>query len=374
MISMELTVRKTDLVRELSLGQGVVEKKTTIPVLSNVLVEAAESSITLTVTDLELGVRSACPAVVKKGGSTTIPARKLLDYVRLLPDAELAIQVNEKHSVSIVCGRSRTRVAGMSRDNFPELPRMPAPITQIPASLLVKTISKTIFAIAGEESRYTLTGSLLVLKQDSLTMVATDGHRLAFIKADCSLEGIVGEVQALVPKKAMAEVLKITSEAEGSAGIDFATDENHLFFRCGQRLLISRKLTGQFPDYERVLPEVQGNSLILNREETTAAIRRVAQFADDRSHAVRLQVTSGELKLEASGSEAGESEESLPVDYEGKELKIGFNSQYLLDFMSVAETELVELRITDNESAGQLQLNPEPEGYSYRYVVMPMRV
>ena len=198
---MELTVRKTDLVRELSLGQGVVEKKTTIPVLSNVLVEAAESSITLTVTDLELGVRSACPAVVEKGGSTTIPARKLLDYVRLLPDAELAIQVNEKHSVSIVCGRSRTRVAGMSRDNFPELPRMPAPITQIPASLLVNMIGKTIFAIASEESRYTLTGSLLVLKQNSLTMVATDGHRLAFIEADCPLEGITGEVQALVPKK-----------------------------------------------------------------------------------------------------------------------------------------------------------------------------
>ena len=373
-ISMELTVKKTDLVRELSLGQGVVEKKTTIPVLSNVLFEAGESGITLTVTDLELGVRSVCPAVVKKGGSTTIPARKLLDYVRLLPDAELAIQVNESHSVSIVCGRSRTRVAGMSRDNFPELPRMPAPITQIPASLLVNTIGKTIFAIASEESRYTLTGSLMLLEPDSLAMVATDGHRLSFIKADHPFEGITGEVQALVPKKAMAEVLKIASEADSSAGIDFATDENHLFFQCGQRLLISRKLTGQFPDYERVLPEAAGNSVVLNREEMAAAIRRVAQFADDRSHAVRLEVGSGELRLEASGSDAGESEESLPVGYEGKELKIGFNSQYLLDFMGVAETELVEFLFTDNESAGQLQLNPPPEGYNYRYVVMPMRV
>ena len=371
---MELTVKKTDLVRELSLGQGVVEKKTTIPVLSNVLVEAGESDITLTVTDLELGVRSVCPAVVKKGGSTTIPARKLLDFVRLLPDAELAIQVNESHSVSIVCGRSRTRVAGMSRDNFPELPRMPAPITQIPVSLLLNMIGKTIFAIASEESRYTLTGSLLLLKQDSLAMVATDGHRLSFIKADYPFEGITGEVQALVPKKAMAEVLKIASEADGSTGIDFATDENHLFFQCGQRLLISRKLTGQFPDYERVLPEAGGNSVVLNREEMAAAIRRVAQFADDRSHAVHLEVGSGELRLEASGSEAGESEESLPISYEGKELKIGFNSQYLLDFMGVAETELIEFRFKDNESAGQLQLTPPPEGYNYRYVIMPMRV
>ncbi len=371
---MELTVKKTDLVRELSLGQGVVEKKTAIPVLSNVLVEAGESGIVLTVTDLELGVRSACPAVVKKGGSTTIPARKLLDYVRLLPDAELAIQVNESHSVSIVCGRSRTRVAGMSRDNFPELPRMPAPITQIRVSLLVNMIGKTIFAIASEESRYTLTGSLMLLKPDSLAIVATDGHRLSYIRADHPFEGIEGEVQTLVPRKAMAEVLKIASEADGSAAIDFSTDENHLFFQCGERLLISRKLTGQFPDYERVLPEAGGNSVVLNREEAAAAIRRVAQFADDRSHAVRLEVGSGELRLEASGSEAGESEESIPVGYEGKELKIGFNAQYLLDFMGVAETELVEFCFTDNESAGQLQLNPPPEGYNYRYVVMPMRV
>ncbi len=371
---MELTVKKADLVRELSLGQGVVEKKTTIPVLSNVLVEAGDSGITLTVTDLELGVRSACPAVVKKGGATTIPARKLLDYVRLLPDAELAIQVNQSHSVSIVCGRSRTRVAGMSRDNFPELPPMPSPITQIPASLLVNTIGKTIFAIASEESRYTLTGSLLLLKPDSLTMVATDGHRLSFIKADCPFEGISGELEVLVPKKAMAEVLKIASEVDGSTGIDFAMDDNHLFFQCGQRLLISRKLSGQFPDYERVLPEVEGSSLVLNREEVTAAIRRVAQFADDRSHAVRLEVNSEELRLEASGSEAGQSEESLPVNYEGNDIKIGFNSHYLLDFMGVADTELIEFRFTDSESAGQLQLDPPPEGYNYRYVIMPMRV
>jgi DNA polymerase-3 subunit beta len=370
---MEITVKKADLVKELSLGQGVVEKKTTIPVLSNVLVEAREGEVILTVTDLELGIRSSCPAVVKKSGATTVPARKLLDYVRLLPDAELAIKVSENHSANIVCGRARTRIAGMARDNFPELPKMPAALTSIPAGLLANVISKTIFSIANEESRYTLTGGLMVLKEGALVMVATDGHRLAHIEMTHSFEGISGELKALVPKKAMVEILKMATEAGSSASVGFATDENHLFFECGKRLLIARRLTGQFPDFERVLPKEKGHSVVLNREEVTAAVRRVSQFADDRSHAVRLELTSDELKLVSSGSDVGESEESLPIEYGGEKMKIGFNSQYLLEFLGVAETETVEIDFRGEDSAGQLRL-PAAEGVNYRYVVMPMRI
>jgi DNA polymerase III subunit beta len=196
---MELTVKKTDLVRELSLGQGIVEKKTTIPVLSNVLMEAQGSEIVLTVTDLELGIRTSCPAVVKKPGATTIPARTLLDYVRLLPDAELSLKVAENHAATIVCGRAKTRIAGMSRENFPELPKMPAPVTKIPGSLLGNVISKTIFSVANEESRYTLTGALMILKEESLVMVTTDGHRLAYIEQSNHFDGISGQVKGLIP-------------------------------------------------------------------------------------------------------------------------------------------------------------------------------
>jgi DNA polymerase-3 subunit beta len=370
---MELTVKKTDLVKELSLGQGVVEKKTTIPVLSNVLLEAKDDQLFMTVTDLEIGIHSSCPAVVKKPGATTIPARTLLDYVRLLPDAEIAFKVSENHSASLVCGRSRTRIAGMSRENFPEMAHMPAHLTKIPAGLLTNVITKTIISVANEESRYTLTGALLLVKEASLVMVATDGHRLAFIEATHQFDGISGEVKGLVPKKAMAEILKLASEGGDSMEVEFATDENHLFFRCGKRLLVTRKLTGQFPDYERVLPSEKGRSVMLNREEAMAAIRRVAQFADDRSHAIRLELTPEELKLASSGSDAGESEESVPVDYKGEKVKAGFNSQYLLDFLGVANTDAVELSFKDEESAGQLQL-PGVSGYDYRYVVMPMRI
>ena len=371
---MELTVKKTDLVKELSLGQGVIERKSTIPVLANVLIEAGAEGISLTVTDLELGIRTSCPATVAHEGTTTIPARRLLDYVRLLPDAELAVKTLENDSISLVCGRPKTRIAGMSRENFPELPKMPPTLTKIPAALLVKAISRTIFAIAGGESRYTLTGSLLLIKEASLVMVTTDGHRLAYVEIDHPFEGINGEWRALLPRKAMAELLKLATEGGDAMTVDFSNDENHLFFQCGQRLLISRKLTGQFPDYERVLPSKASQSVILNREEAAAAIRRVAQFADDRSRAIRLEVKSGELVLSSSASEVGESEESVAVEYSGEPIKIGFNSQYLLDFLGVIDSENVQLQFANEDSAGQLKVEPAEESLDYRYVIMPMRV
>src|SRR6266508_1295428 len=180
---MEFTVSKAELVRELSLSQGVVEKKTTIPILSNVLLEARGDRVTLTATDLELGIRCVCPANVNKEGSGTIPARKLLDYARLLPDEEVHVKFLENHWATLPCGRSRTRIAGMSRESFPELPEMPDPIAELPVKLLSSMIAKTAFAISMEESRFTLNGALLLLKPEGMTMVATDGHRLAFVQS-----------------------------------------------------------------------------------------------------------------------------------------------------------------------------------------------
>src|SRR5437763_7073960 len=202
--TIEFTVSKTDLVRELNLSQGVVEKKTTIPILSNVLLEAAGDRIHLTATDLELGIRCSCPARVKKQGAGTIPAKRLLDYVRLLPDADLDLKFQENQWASLVCGRSRTRIAGMSRESFPELPQMPEELAVIPIGLLASMISKTIFAISAEESRFTLNGALLILKNSGLVMVATDGHRLAMVEADLDLPGMTTSYRALLPRKAMA--------------------------------------------------------------------------------------------------------------------------------------------------------------------------
>ncbi|MGE5568622.1 MAG: DNA polymerase III subunit beta [Rhodospirillales bacterium] len=371
---MEFSVSKADLVRELSLSQGVVEKKTTIPILSNVLMEAAGDRVQLTATDLELGIRCSFPARVSKEGAGTVPVRRLLDYARLLPDVDLTVKFLENHWASLVCGRSRTRIAGISRESFPELPEMPAPLAEVPASVLASMIGKTIFAISSEDSRFTLNGSLLLLKPDGMVMVSTDGHRLAHVETAVEIPGITGDYRALLPKKAMTEILKLTDEAGEDAVIKFAGDENHLFFQLGSRLLISRKLTGTFPDYERVLPKDHRNSVTLCRDEVRAAIERVAQFADERSHAIRLQISPGEVKVFSSISDTGESEEIIPAEYEGAAVEIGFNAQYLLEFMRAVQEKFVAFSFKDPHSAAEVRPVGGSENYRYRYVVMPMRI
>ncbi len=371
---MEITVSKFELLRELTATQGVVERKTTIPILSNYLFEAAGDKLSLTATDLDLSLRTSCVAKVKKEGACTIPARKLHDYVKLLPDADITIKLLENHWVSIRCGRSNTKMVGMARSNFPSLPTFPTVgVVKIPSQVLRSMIAKTGFAIASEESRYTLNGALMVLKPESITMVATDGHRLAHIeRIGGKFEGVSGEMKTLVPKKAMDE-LKSLLDSTDAEEIEFAKDESTLFFRVGQRLLTSRQLTGQFPNFEAVLPKDNNKSITVHGEELAAAISRVAQFADERSRAVKMRLEKGELKLSASSTETGESEDSLEIDYNGDVIQIGFNAQYLLDFLKATGNGDVKLEFKDSQSAGQMR-PAEGEEYKYRYIVMPMRI
>src|SRR5919109_1354962 len=278
--TMEIVVSKFELLRELTATQGVVERKTTIPILSNYLFEASADKLSLTATDLDLSLRTSCNVKVKKEGSCTIPARKLHDYVKLLPDADVTIKLLENHWVSIRCGRSNTKMVGMARSNFPSLPAFPtAGVMKIPAQVLRGMIANTGFAIANEESRYTLNGALMVLKPESITMVATDGHRLAHVeRSGEKFDGVSGEMKTLVPKKAMDE-LKSLLDSSDVETIDFAKDESTLYFRIGGRLLTSRQLTGQFPNYEAVLPKDNNKTVTLHGDDFNSAIQRVAQFS-----------------------------------------------------------------------------------------------
>ncbi len=371
---MEFIIRKQDLVRELSLSQGVVEKRTTIPVLSNVLLEARGSQVHLTATDLELGIRSVCPAQVIKEGAGTLPARRLLDYVRLLPDVDIHFKFLENQWAAIQCGRSRTRIAGMSRESFPELPQMPEPTAEVPVGLLAGMISRTIFAISAEESRFTLNGALLVLRAGGAVMVATDGHRLAYVEAKGDISAPPTPTRALLPKKAMTELLRLGQEAGAEHALRFATDENHLFFQIGDRMLISRKLSGSFPDYERVLPREANYVVVLDREEARTAIERVSQFSDERSHAMKIQLAPGEVRLYSAASDTGESEESLPADYSGEGFEIGFNAGYILDFLRAAAEKQVQFSFRDAHSAAELKPVQDGGTWQYRYVLMPMRI
>jgi DNA polymerase-3 subunit beta len=370
---MEFSVRKFDLLEELSLTQGVVERKTTIPILSNLLCEAKDNRLTITATDLELSIRTSCEAKVKKEGAGTIPAKKLLELVRLLPEEEIRFKLLENHWVQIVCDHKAYKMVGLSKENFPALPAMPHALVKIPAKALATLIAKTTFAISLEESRYTLNGALLVLKPDSLLMVATDGHRLALVETDQKFDGLSSEVRVLVPKKAMNEVARLAGDAGENDAFEFAQDDSHLFFELGRRILISRKLTGQFPNYEAVLPRENNKTVVLERNELQDALRRVSQLADQRSHTVKFALAKEGVEISASSPDYGEAKETIEKEYKGDPLAIGFNAQYLLDFLAASAEGPVSLELKDEQSAGQMRPLAD-EKNRYRYVVMPMRI
>jgi DNA polymerase III subunit beta len=372
--AMEITVSKFDLLKELTATSGVVERKTTIPILSNFLFEAAGDRLTITATDLDLSLRTSCPARIKKEGACTIPARKLFDYVKLLPDGDISIKLMENHWVQIRSGRSNTKMVGMARANFPAVPMFPAAGgIKLPADALKTLISKTIFAISSEESRYTLNGGLLVLKAESMVMVATDGHRLAHIEKTKEQFDGIGELKTLIPRKAMAELNTLLNTTEADT-IEFAKDDTTLFFRIGPRLMTSRQLTGQFPNYEAVLPRDNNKQVIVRKDEVQGAIQRVAQFADERSGAIKLKLDSNQVSVSSSSAESGESEDSIETVYTGDPLVVGFNSSYLLDFLKAAETNEVRLEFKDAQSAGQMRPEDPDSDFKYRYIIMPMRI
>ena len=374
--AMEITVSRKDLLNELSAIQAVIERKTTIPILSNLLMEADGDSARITATDLDQAIRTSCAAKVKKPGSCTIPARKLFDYVKLLADGDVSIKLLENHWVQIRSGRSNTKMVGLGRANYPQVPEMPelSSVT-LPTAVLRTLISHTIFSISSEESRYTLNGALLILKPDSLAMVATDGHRLAFIeKTEEPLQGISGEKRTLIPRKALAEIYSLIQSSEAET-FTFAEDDQRMFFSIGHRTLSSMKLTGNFPNFEAVLPRDNNKFAIVRATELSAAIGRVAQFAEERSGAIRVRLEHNELKVSAQSSESGESEDSIETPYNFDPIFVGFNSSYMLDFLKAIGNEgEVRIEFKDAQSAGQMRPEDPDSLYKYRYVLMPMRI
>jgi len=374
--AMEITVSRQELLRELTATQSVVERKTTIPILSNFLIEAADDRLTITATDLDQSIRTSCPAKVKKPGACTIPARKLYDYIKLLPDADIGIKLMDNHWVQIRSGRSNTKMVGMARANYPQVPEFPAvTATSISTTALRTLIARTIFAISNEESRYTLNGALLVIKAESLAMVATDGHRLSFVeKPNESLEGISGEKRVLIPRKALQELQQLLSNTEAEK-VEFADDEHTLFFRVGHRTLSTRKLSGQFPNFEAVMPRDNTKFAVVRSTELYSAIQRVAQFADERSGAIKLRLEGNELRISSSSTESGESEDTIDTPYSSDPIMVGFNSGYILDFLKALGNEgEVRLEFKDSQSAGQMRPEDPDAEFKYRYVLMPMRI
>jgi len=371
---MEFFAQKSELLDELNLLQGAVEKKSTVPILSNYLVESADCGLRITATDLELGARSSCTAKVKTPGRAAVPARRLVEIIRSLPDGEIRFKLLENHWVQVTCHRSSFKLASMATENFPALPEVPKTAVTLPGDVLAGLIDRTSFAVSQDENRFCLNGVLLILKPESVSMVATDGHRLPLAERRQAVAGVNSELQMLIPTKALGELRRLLGESGEEAKVDISKDDRHLFFSVGGRLLISGQLTGQFPNYAAVLPRENDKVVELDSELVTAAIRRVALLADERSHALQLQLEQGRLEISSSRGEYGEANETVDIAHAGTALRIGFNYHYLLDFFgAVGKNRMVRMQFKDEQSAVEF-FPVDQETYLYRYVVMPLRV
>jgi len=353
--------------------QGAVEKKSTIPILSHALVEASATGLQLAATDLELGIRVFCPASAKAPGHGAIPARRLLDIVRSLPDGEVRVRALENHWVQIGSGRTTFKLAAMAKDNFPALPEVPSALAEVPAGTLGGLIDRTAFAMSSEESRYTLNGALLVLRQGKVEMVATDGSRLSLAVRETEVTGLRSEERMLVPRRAVGAVRRLAEAQESDTPIRIARDDSHLFFSAGDSIVITRLISGQFPNYEAVLPQSSSIVLTLDAAALREALARVSLLAPEQSHGVCLALEQGQLTLSTAGCDAGEAVESLDAAYRGEPLRVAFNCLFLLDFLSAVKAGQVEIALKDNQSAADLR-PADLDQYRWRYVAMPMRI
>ncbi len=369
---MELVVRKNDLLKELQFFQGIVERKNTIPILANVLMEAKGEDVRMAATDLEVGLRCHCAASIATGGSLTLPAKKLYEIIKELPETDVRIE-EHKGGVKIAADRFESRMQTLPREDFPTIPEAAGEgAVTLNRKALREMVAKTQFAITGEDTRYFLNGALFVIKHDGMILVATDGHRLAYVSAARDGGGKKGEeARVILPKKTLLELGRLLAEGEGD--ITYERGENHLFFEIDGRVLVSRMIDGQFPAYERVIPKGNDKRIEFERDRIMSAIRRVALLSNERSRAIKFTLESGHVEIASNSPELGEAHEQLAVEYGGPALQISFNAQYVLEFLNAVQTDLIAIEFKDEVS----QTVMKPVGamdYDYTYVVMPMRI
>jgi DNA polymerase-3 subunit beta len=394
---MEFVIKQGVLKDELGFVQGIVEKKSTIPVLSNILIESVgEGTIRIVGTDLDVTIRCEAEADIIQPGAMCIQARKLFDIVRLLDAGDEHFTKEENEWVKMSCGKSKFRLAGVNRDQFPEVPSFKSAPLKLSAEIFNHFINNTAFAITNEQSRFTLSGAKFIIDGNNAKMVTTDGHRLAFIQKYLGENTATENMDALIPKKALMELVKISRDS--SAEVSFGEDPNHIYFEVDGRLLITRKLSGNFPNYEMVIPKDNDKVVTFDSDEMKNALRRVSLMADERTRSVKLTIRNGEIEIGAQSSEEGEASEKVTADYNGEEVQIGFNSQYLQEFLNVVgateQPEASNEQETDGETVRVKETGGKPRisfefkdgnaqtqmrvagdsSYDYKYIVMPLRI
>ena len=375
---MELTVVKADLQKELQLCQGVVEKRSTIPILSNVLLKAADGRLQIAATDLDVTILSSCAARITTPGGVTIEAKRFFDIVRSLPDEDVHLSLQENNSMLVESGTAKFRLLGLPAEDYPTLPTVN--VTEaytLPLDELKTMVGKVKFAITHEETRFQLNGALLKVQPQKMEMVATDGHRMALInfpQGGGPKKGKGSDLTILIPRKALDEILRLESGEDGN--VKFGVSENQLYFEAGERRLMARMIDVNFPNYMEVISRDNDRHVMVDRERLLSTIRRISLVANERTRAVRFDFAPGKLTVSSTNPELGDARETVPIDYAGNPFFVGLNAAYVTDFLSAIDTPAVSLDLKDENSQciGRPASTAEDLPYDYLYVVMPMRL
>lgn len=369
---MDVSVNRTALLDELQLIQGVVERRTTIPILSSVLLTAEGDRLNLAATDLDVTVYSRCPATVRQEGRATIQSRMFFDLVRSLPSDSVELMYREGR-LEVVSGGFKSQLASLDPADFPTLPEIPSGQGfGLPLSFLRLLIDRTAFAVSSEEGHFQYNAALLLLSAEQAEMVATDGHRLAYVKAAHGSQTPPFE-QQLLPRKVLNQLHRLSEP--GDAPLFLARGENHLAFHLGERVLLSRLLEARFPQYERVLVRDNPHRARVSRSDLQASLRRVALLTSERTHGVQFQFDTDSITLSSVGFDLGQANEMVHCTYQGAPLRVLVNAQYVLDFLAAIEVEQIEFQLRDGD--GPVVLTPigdNPAIGECVYVIMPIRL
>ena len=375
---MELTVAKADLQKELQLCQGVVEKRSTIPILSNVLLKAADGRLQIAATDLDVTILSSCAARITTPGGVTIEAKRLFDVVRSLPDDDVHFTLQENNSMLIESGTAKFRLLGLPAEDYPTLPTVNVSEGfTLPLDELKTMVGKVKFAITHEETRFQLNGALLKVQPNKMEMVATDGHRMALINFPSGITGKGkkgSDLTILIPRKALDEILRLEAGENGT--VQFGVSDNQLFFEAGDRRLLARMIDVNFPNYMEVISRDNDRRVMVDRERLLSTIKRISLVANERTRAVRFDFAPGKLTVSSTNPELGDARETVPIDYAGQPFFVGLNAAYVMDFLAATDTPSVSLDLKDENSQciGRPASTAEDLPYDYLYVVMPMRL
>ena len=375
---MNFEIEKRDLLKGLTLMQSVTGRKTTLPILSHILMEWNTNSLYLTGTDLETGIREELNATVSQEGKASVSSKKLYEIVRELPEETVHIQKKENNWIVLQCGRSLFNLAGLDPDEFPSLPPYgDKDFSQVSNELLMEMIEKTVFAASNEESRYHLNGVFFLQVKlggrDVLRMVATDGHRLSLI--DRENEMIPGiEKGIIIPKKGVLEIRKIMGDREQEKGIGVYFDGSHGFFKMGKSLMVIRLIDGEFPEYEQVIPKENDKKVLMEKERICSSLRRVSTMATDRVEGIKFSLKKNILELSSYHQDFGDAREEVEVFYEGPSLQIGFNARYLIEALNAIDAHEVLMELKDEGGPGILKPSSPPQSSSQICIIMPMRI